>query len=106
MVFMGDRRAKECKNAIAHGLGHIAFVAMHRSHHEVQGRVNDGAGFFGVEVLNEVHRAFDIGKQRGNGFALAIHRSACFERGLLGADTLGQMWRRIGVGGWGLRVGD
>ena len=102
VVFMGQRCPEEGKNTVAHGLGHIAFVAMHRGHHELQGRVNNGARVFRVKVLDEFHRTLDIGKQRGNGFALAVNRPTRFERGLLGADTFGQVGRGLGVGGWGL----
>ena len=107
MVFVGDRRAKERKNTIAHGLGDVAFIAMHGDHHELQGRVNNGARVFRVEVLDEFHRTFDIGEQGGNGFPLALSRPTSFKRGLLSADTLGQMGRGVGVGagGWGLGVG-
>ena len=89
VVFMGERRPEEGENAIAHRLGYIAFIAMHGGHHELQGRVNNGARVFRVKVLDEFHRALDIGEQCGNGFALAVNPAARFERRLLSADTLG-----------------
>ena len=50
----------------------IAFIAMHRIHHQLQGGINNGACFFGIEVSNEIGRAFDVGKQGSDAFALTI----------------------------------
>jgi hypothetical protein len=64
MVFMGNGGAKEGEDAIAERLGHIAFVAMHRFHHEPQGRINNlassqpirtGGGY--VSLRPDVRRA-------------------------------------------------
>src|SRR5712692_6075000 len=49
MIFMGNRRAKEGKDAVASRLHDVAFVAMDRRHHELQGGIDEGAGFLGVE---------------------------------------------------------
>ena len=43
-------------------------------HHELQTRIEQPFGLFGVEPLHDVHRASDIGKQDGDDFALALER--------------------------------
>ena len=91
MIFMGNRRAEQGKDAIAQRLRHIAFIAMHGIHHELQGGINNRSRFFGIESFDQRGGAFEIGKQRGDRFALAIRCTARFHRRLLGADTLGEM---------------
>ena len=95
MVFMGKRRAEQGKDAIAQHLRHIALIAMHRVHHQLQGRINNRPRLFWVQSFNQRRRAFEIGKQGGDGFALAVGSSARFQRRLFGADALGQVWRRV-----------
>ncbi len=72
-------------------------------HHEGEGRVHDGAGLFGIEVFDERHGAFDVSKQGGNGFALAVRNGAGFHRRLLGPDPFGEMIRRVDYWGLGIR---
>src|SRR5262245_55502826 len=91
MIFVREGRAKEGEDAIAGGLGHVTFVAMDRLHHQSQDGIDNGAGVFGVEVLHERHRAFDVGKEGGDGLALAIDGSSGFQCCLLGQDTLSEM---------------
>src|SRR5262249_24557006 len=96
MIFMSDGHTKESKDAIAGGLGHEAFVAMHGIHHKLQGRIDDGAGLFGIKILHEGHRAFDIGKEGSDGLALALRRTSGLQRLPLGQDTLSEMFRSVG----------
>ena len=95
MIFMGNRRAKEGKDAVASGLHDVAFVAMDRLHHELQGGIDEGAGFLGVEAFHQNHRAFDISKEGSDDFAFTVRGAAGFHSGLLGPDARSQMWRRI-----------
>ena len=76
-------------------LRHIAVILMHGVHHQLQGGINNRPGFFGIESFNQRRRAFEIGKQRGDRLALAVRRPPRFQRRLLRADALGQMWRRV-----------
>src|SRR5262249_26693563 len=62
------------KDAITGRLGDVAAVALHRLHHHFECRVDDGTGFFWVEVLDQLHRSLDVGEQRGDRLALTIHR--------------------------------
>jgi len=40
--------------------------------HQLQGGIDDGARFFGVEVLLQLGRALDVSKQCGDRLALAL----------------------------------
>ena len=51
MVLVRDRRAEQREDAIAGGLHDVAVVAAHRIDHQFQRRVDDRAGFLGIEVL-------------------------------------------------------
>jgi hypothetical protein len=90
MIFMGDRRAKQRHNPIAHDLVHGAFIAMHGRHHAFQHRVENRPGVFGVALGQQLHRAFEVGEQHGHLLALA------FEGGAGGEDLVGQVWWRVG----------
>ena len=94
VILVGQRRAEQREDAVAHGLRHVAFVTMDRVHHELQRRVDDRARVFGIEVFDEGHRALDVGEQCGDRLALAVGTPAGFERGLFGTDAVGQMSRR------------
>jgi len=91
MIFVGNRRAKQRKDAIAQGLGHIALIAMHGLHHQREGGIDDTPGLLGIQVFEEVHRAFDVGEQGRNGLTLAVRGAPRFQRRLLGPDALGQV---------------
>jgi hypothetical protein len=54
VVFMSDWCAEQGEDAVASGLGDVTAVALHRLHHQLQFRVDDGAGFLRVEVLDQV----------------------------------------------------
>src|SRR5262249_53691730 len=41
-------------------------------HHELECRIDDGAGLFGVEILDQVHRALDVGEEHCDRLALAL----------------------------------
>ena len=109
MIFMRERGTKEGEDTVAQGLRDVAVVLMHGVHHELQRRIDNRAHLFRVEAFDQRRRAFEIGKQRGDRLALAVRRTPCFERGLLGADAFGEMGRRVvsdaalsrdGISGW------
>jgi hypothetical protein len=49
---------------------------VHGVHHVVEGRIQELLGDFGVEVLDQLGRIFDIGKQDGDLLAFAFQRTA------------------------------
>jgi hypothetical protein len=81
---------------------------MHGVHHELQSRINNGTRFFRIKPFDQGRGAFEVGKQRRDGLALAICCSARCHRGLLGANTFREVGRRIarrGLRGRGKELG-
>jgi len=76
-------------------LGDVAAVAPRRVHHQLECRIDDGAGFLGIEVLDQVHGAFDVGEQRGDDLALALGR-----RSSLAIGQYANQWCRVIVERW------
>ena len=72
MVFMRDRRAEQRHDAIAHDLIHGPLVAVHGCHHAFQDRVEELPRFLGVAVGQQLHRAFEVGKEHRHLLALAF----------------------------------
>jgi len=59
-----------------------------RVHHQLEGRIDEAPGCFGIEVFNQGGGVFDISEEDSDGLALALSSAARFHRCLLGADTL------------------
>jgi hypothetical protein len=49
---------------------------MHCVHHQFECRVDDCPRLLGVEVLHQIHRTLDVGKQRGDHLALTVKQLA------------------------------
>ena len=60
-------------------------VLKDRLHHAFEHGIENHAGFLGVAVGEQLHRALEVGKQHGDLLAFA------FERGLGGEDLLGEV---------------
>src|SRR5712692_2838804 len=103
MVFMGDRRAEESEDSVAHRLGHVPFVTMHCLHHQLEGWIDDKTGVFRIEVLDERGRAFDVGKEDSDSLAFAIRAPACLHRRSLGQNALSEILRCVARRGLGAR---
>jgi hypothetical protein len=89
MIFMGERRAEQGHDAVAHHLVDDPLVAVHRRHHALQHRVEELPRLLGVAVGQQLHRALQIGEEDCHVLALA------FKGGPGGEDFLGQMAGRI-----------
>jgi hypothetical protein len=72
MVLMRQRGAEQRYNAVTHDLVHGALIAVHRRHHVLDDRVEQLAGFFGVAVGQQFHRALQVGEEDGDPLALAF----------------------------------
>jgi len=72
MVLMGNRRSEHRKNAVTGQLHYVTVVAMYSAHHKVQYRVDNGAGLLRVELTDKLHRALNVGEERGDRLALAL----------------------------------
>src|SRR5437667_10639974 len=95
MIFVSNGRPEQGKDAIAQRLRHIALIAMHGIHHELQGGVNNRPCLFGVESFNKSSRAFEVSKEGSDRFAFALACPARFQRGLLRAYTFREVGRCV-----------
>jgi hypothetical protein len=99
VVLVGDRRAEQRHDAVAHHLVDGALVAVDRLHHALEHAVEQHAGVLGIAVGEELERALEVGEEDGHLLALAGQRRAG------GQDLAGEVARRVGVGGGEARVG-
>jgi hypothetical protein len=93
VVLMGERRAEERHDAVAHHLVHRALVAVHRLHHSLQHRIEEFARLLGVAVGQQLHRALQVREEDGDLLPLAL------EGGLGGSDLLGEVLRGVRLRG-------
>ena len=82
---MGERRAEERHDAVAHHLVDRALVVMDGVHHQREDGIEKLARLFRIAVGEQLHRALQIGEENRDLLTLA------FERGLRGEDLLGEV---------------
>ena len=92
VVLVGERRAEERHDPVAHHLVDGALVAVDGLHHPLEHGVEELAGLLGVAVGEQLHRALEVGEEHGDLLALA------FEGALRGEDLLGEVLRGVGLG--------
>src|SRR5580704_10467054 len=98
MILVRDRRAEDREDAVAGALHYVAVVAADRVDHQAKCRIDNRARFFGIEVLLQLRRSLDIGKQCRDRLALTFN---VFGSGRLGYSNLmprGFLWRDFGSG--------
>ena len=93
MVLVGERRAEERHDPVAHDLVDGALVAVDGLHHALEHRVEELARFLGIAVGEQLHRALEVGEEHRDLLALAL------QRGLRGEDLLGEVLGGVGLGG-------
>ena len=81
MVLVGERRAEERHDPIAHHLIDRPLVAVDGLHHPFEHRIEDLPRLLGIAVGEELHGALQVGKQHGDLLALALE-------GALGREDL------------------
>ena len=91
MVLVGDGRAEECHDPIAHDLVDSALVTMDGLHHQLEHWIKNLTGFLGIAAGEQLHRALQISEQDRDLLALAL------ERGLRGQDLLGEVLGCVGL---------
>ena len=91
MILMGDRRAEQRHDPVAHDLVDGALVAMHGIHHHADRAIEDAARLFRVSAFDDRERALDVGEQHRDVLALAGQLRTSVK------DALGEMVRRVGV---------
>jgi hypothetical protein len=93
---VGNGRTEHGHDAVAQDLVHRPFVAVDGFHHVLQGRIEEPLSGFGVEVTDQLRRAFEVGEQRRDLFAFAFQGTA------RGQDFLRRIGGRVGQWGRGL----
>ena len=91
VVLVGERRAEERHDPVAHDLVDGALVAVDGLHHVLEHRVEQLARLLGIAVGEQLHRALEVGEEDGHLLALAL------EGGLGREDLLGEMFGRVGL---------
>ena len=89
VILVGERRAEERHDPVAHHLVDGALVAVDRLHHPLEHGVEELARLLRVAVGQQLHRALEVGEEHGDLLALA------FEGGLGGEDLLGEVLRGV-----------
>ena len=72
VILVGERRAEQRHDAVAHDLVHRALVAVDGLHHPLEHGVEDFARLLGVAVGEQLHRALEVGEQHRHLLALAF----------------------------------
>jgi hypothetical protein len=96
VVLVGERRAEERHDAVAHHLVHCALVVMHRRHHAFEDGIEDLTRLLGVTIRQQLHGALQVGEKHRDLLTLT------FQRGLGVEDLLGEVLRDVGLGGDGI----
>ena len=73
MILVGERRAEEGHDPVAHNPVHGALVAVDRLDHAFEHRVEEELlRILGVAVSKQLHRTLDIGEQHGDLLPLTL----------------------------------
>ena len=89
MILVGQRRAEQRHDAVAHDLVDGALVAVDRLHHPLEHRVEELPRLLGIAVGEQLHRALEVGEQHRDLLALALQGA------LGGEDLLGEVLGRV-----------
>ena len=92
VILVGERRAEQRHDAVAHHLVDGALVAVDGLHHPLEDGIEDLARLLGIAVGEQLHRALEVGEEHRDLLALAL------QRGLRGEDLLGEVLGRVGLG--------
>jgi hypothetical protein len=71
---------------------------MYGLHHQLQGWIDKASGVFRIKIFDKSGGVFDIGKEGSDGFPFTFGSAPGFHGGLLSADALGQVRRRVADG--------
>ncbi len=92
MILVGDRRAEERHDPVAHDPVHGTLVAVDCLDHAFEHGVEELLRILGIAIGKHLHRALDIGEQHGDLLALAVDGRPC------GEDLIGEMPGRVSFG--------
>ena len=92
VVLVGEGRAEQRHDPVAHHLVDGALVPMHRLHHVLEHGVEELARLLGIAVGEQLHRALQVGEEDRDLLALAL------QGGLGGEDLLGEVLGGVAIG--------
>ena len=92
VVLVGEGRAEQRHDPVAHDLVHRALVVVDGVHHPLEDRVQQRPRLLGIPVGQELQRAPEVGEEHRDLLALA------FERALPGEDPLRQVPGGVALG--------
>jgi len=92
VILVGEGRAEQGHDAVAHDLVHGAVVAVHGVDHARQHGIEQPACLLRIAIGQQLHRSFEIGEEHRHLLALAL-QCALGAEDLLG-DVLGRVLRR------------
>jgi len=98
VILVGERRAEEGHDAVAHDLVDGPFVAVDGLHHPLEHGIEDLARLLGIAVGEQLHGALEVGEEHGDLLALALQR--CLGR----QDLLCEVARGVGLRGGEARL--
>ena len=93
VILVGERRAEQRHDPVAHDLVDGALVAVDGLHHPFEHGVEELARLLGIAVGEQLHRALEVGEEHRDLLALAL------EGALRGEDPLGEVLGRVRL--WG-----
>ena len=88
---MGNRRAEQCHNAIAGVLINGPFKTMNPGSQDLKKIIQNIVPVFGIDLLGQFHRSFDIGKKYCDLFVFSLQGAAA------GQNFVGQMFGCVGA---------
>ena len=98
MILVGQWRAEEGHDPVAHHLVDRALVVMDGFHHPLEDGIQQLPRLLRIPVGEELHRALEVGEEDCHLLALP------FKGTLRGQDLLGEMQRSVGLGGGETRL--
>jgi len=88
---MGEGRAEERHDPVAHHLIYRALVAVNRLHHPLNDGIENLSRLLGIAIGQQLHRALEVSEEDRDLFALAL------QGGLRVEDPLRKVLRRVGL---------
>jgi hypothetical protein len=92
MILVGDRRAEEGHDPVAHNPVDRTFVVVNCLDHPFEHRLEEILRSLGVAVGKDLHRTLDIREQHGDLLAFTLEAYPC------GEDLIGKVQRRVSLG--------
>src|SRR4030095_12251971 len=99
VILVGEGRAEEGHDAVAHDLVHRAFVVVDGVHHVLEHGIEELARLLGIAIGEQLHGALEVGEEHRHLLTLAL------EGGAGGEDLLREVPRRVGLGRCEARLG-